>query len=210
MYNKPMQHNKTFLAVLILALLAVFHPAAMAEDIYKWTDSDGNIHYSNKSEKNKNAEVASLPEISKGEVKLPQNLLDSCSNHAGVNCQAGADSDGSVICNDGFTDSAQRFAFLCSTAKLEVSSISKVDNGGGFVVNVRNSKSVAAENPSVTYKFDSHNEFKLNGPDKIQPFEVAEFIFDPDSNLSEKNRLSDAGKVKPSKSNLHLSCTNCP
>lgn len=35
------------------------------------------------------------------------NCADSgaCSNHGGVNCSAGPDTDGSVICNDGWKDS---------------------------------------------------------------------------------------------------------
>ena len=33
----------------------------------------------------------------------------ACSSHAGVNCGAGPDSDGSVICSDGFRDDPARY-----------------------------------------------------------------------------------------------------
>lgn len=33
----------------------------------------------------------------------------ACSGHGGVNCAAGPDSDGSVICNDGWRDSSVRY-----------------------------------------------------------------------------------------------------
>ena len=34
----------------------------------------------------------------------------ACSSHKGVNCSAGADSDGSVICNDGWLNSSVSFS----------------------------------------------------------------------------------------------------
>lgn len=33
----------------------------------------------------------------------------ACSGHGGVNCAAGPDSDGSVICNDGWRDSSVQY-----------------------------------------------------------------------------------------------------
>lgn len=34
----------------------------------------------------------------------------ACSHHNGVNCSAGADDDGSVICNDGWRDSSVSYS----------------------------------------------------------------------------------------------------
>jgi hypothetical protein len=42
-------------------------------------------------------------------ISIPKNglaLSGACSNHGGVNCSLGADSDGSVTCNDGWKDSS--------------------------------------------------------------------------------------------------------
>jgi hypothetical protein len=197
-----------------LLILMVFSSAfssrgVYADEIYKWVDSKGMTHYSSKPG-DKKAEVAKLPEITRGEVKMPSTLLDSCKNHAGIDCQGGPDKDGSVKCNDGFLDSAQRYTFLCTTAKLEVSSVSKVDRGGGFTVQVRNSKSVAADKPKLVYRFDSKTDYELSGPESIQPFELAEFIFDPDAHLSEKGRMDIVKKIKPSADKFELACANCP
>ncbi len=37
----------------------------------------------------------------------------ACSSHNGVNCAAGPDSDGSVICNDGWRNSSVAFCAVC-------------------------------------------------------------------------------------------------
>lgn len=37
----------------------------------------------------------------------------ACSSHGGVNCAAGADSDGSVICHDGWEDSSVEYYKVC-------------------------------------------------------------------------------------------------
>lgn len=38
----------------------------------------------------------------------------ACSGHDGVNCAAGPDSDGSVICNDGWEDSSVDYDDVCN------------------------------------------------------------------------------------------------
>jgi hypothetical protein len=52
-------------------------------------------------------------------VLLPQNVFavsGACSYHGGVSCSAGADWDGSVICNDGWKDSSIKYGdmIMCS------------------------------------------------------------------------------------------------
>ena len=37
----------------------------------------------------------------------------ACSSHDGVNCGAGPDSDGSVICNDGWRNSSLAYSQVC-------------------------------------------------------------------------------------------------
>lgn len=187
--------------IFLLLLAALFGTGALsAEEIYKWTDDSGITHYSTKAAKG--SKVAELPEITRGEVKLPSSLLQSCKSHLGIDCRAGADSDGSVICTDGFRDSAQRFNFLCKTAKLEVTEIGEVLASGSFKIFVRNSKPVAADGAKVIFKPDGETEYILSGPEKIEGFEVAEFIFLPPASISDK--------LKPEKENLSLACDNCP
>ncbi len=40
---------------------------------------------------------------------IPTTYAGACSSHGGVNCLAGHDSDGSVICNDGWTESSVQY-----------------------------------------------------------------------------------------------------
>lgn len=45
----------------------------------------------------------------------------ACSYHGGVNCSAGADYDGSVICNDGWTDSSVSYSSMSSCQSSKTS-----------------------------------------------------------------------------------------
>ena len=55
----------------------------------------------------------------------------ACSNHGGVNCAAGADSDGSVICNDGTTDSSVDYADMkdeCGADFVSTGTVNTIDD----------------------------------------------------------------------------------
>ncbi len=188
--------------VFIICFLATFSAAKDAyAEIYKWKDKDGITHYS--SEPVENAQKAKLPEINHADVEIPTQGLLSCSDHGGINCQAGADDDGSVICYDGFTEASPRYRFSCLTPKLKITTISDINDAGSFVVTVRNSKSVAASMPAVMYRPDpSSPEHKLTGPDKIEAFGVSEFTFIP--------KDADIPSVKPDLAQLEVRCANCP
>lgn len=191
-----------FLATLpFLVVLGATSSRASASPVYKWVDRQGITHYSS-TPKERDAKIAELPPIMRGELKLPKMNLASCGEHGGVNCQAGTDADGSVICYDGFRDSSQRFLFTCNAPKLEISDISEITDDGAFTVFLRNSRSVEAKNPTVVVKTPSGNPLKLKGPSKIDPFGVAEFLFGPDP--------SKTFSLKPSVGEVEVSCTNCP
>ena len=195
--------------ILVTFLLVIIHGRAQAEQIYKWVDKDGKEHYSTAAS-HKSAVPVELPEIMRGEVRLPAQLLQTCASHGGIDCQAGPDDDGSVVCNDGFRGSAERYVFKCSTAKLEVSNVSDLKDNGSFSVFVRNSKSVAAEKPKVTFKINPRNEYLLEGPEIIPPFEVAEFFFYPHFQIKDEKLLKEAASIKPGMLRFELACMNCP
>lgn len=188
-------------AMIASALWLAYLPAASADSIYKSTDKDGRVRYSTRAP-SADAKPADLPEIMRGEVKLVDQKLVSCDKHGGVNCQAGADSDGSVICLDGFRESSARFRFTCSTPKLEVSDVSETDVDGGFTVFIRNSKSVDALSPMISVKTKDGAELRLKGPDKIAAFAVAEFQFKPESVEKQIPR--------PNFAEVMIACKNCP
>ena len=45
----------------------------------------------------------------------------ACSDHGGVNCDAGPDTDGSVVCNDGWTGSTVQYHFVSDNQNLALS-----------------------------------------------------------------------------------------
>ncbi len=188
-------------ALIASALWLAFIQAASADSIYKSTDKDGRVRYSTRAP-SADAKPADLPEIMRGEVKLVDQKLVSCDKHGGVNCQAGADADGSVICLDGFRESSARFRFTCSMPKLEVSDISETGVDGEFTVFIRNSKSVDALNPLVSIKTKEGTELRLKGPEKIAAFAIAEFQFKPDSIEKQIPR--------PNFAEVLIACKNCP
>ena len=138
----------------------------------------------------------------RGEVKLSTVKLESCDSHGGVNCQSGPDSDGSVICYDGYKGASARFRFNCQTAKLELNDIGSIQDDGSVKVFVRNSKSVKANEVSITYEGINGTKAKLSGPKSIEPLEVAEYTFTPSGNV--------VLTAKPTIAELSLACQNCP
>lgn len=185
----------------VIAFTLLFPVCALAAPIYKWTDSQGITHYSSRPT-NPAASQADLPKIMRAEVQIPKVKLESCKSHGGINCKAGADSDGSVICYDGFKGAAGRFRFSCNSPKLEITNVSDLTPEGNFSVFVRNSKSVKAEKASVLYKAENGQRVKLIGPENIDAFGVAEFTFEPKDVDSPRKAVTIA--------QLDVLCANCP
>jgi len=192
--------NASLLLCLVALHIAV--PHALAEKkVYKWQDGSGVVHYSDRP-LTKAAQPAELPPIMRAEVKLPKQKLESCSDHGGIDCQAGPDGDGSVICVDGFSGAGARFRFSCNSPKLSVADVSDARADGTYVVTVRNSKSVVATKPAVSFLTESGKAIALSGPEQIAAYGVAEFILSS----------SGAGGLngKPNAVQFRASCANCP
>ena len=196
-----MTNHFAFLSAITVSLTIGFSSLAFASPVYKVTDKNGNTTYTSKAP-NKNAKPAQLPEIMRGEVKLVDQKLVNCDKHGGVNCQAGPDHDGSVICMDGFKEASTRYRFTCNSPKLEITDISEPSAEGKFTIFVRNTKSVAAQKPTVLYKTRDGKEVKIVGPETIDPFGVAEFQYAAPEGATITAR--------PTLADLNLSCANCP
>jgi len=188
---------------IILALLFVSTSAAHAAPVYTWTDDQGVTHYASKPT-HQSAKPAELPEITRGEVKLSKVDLVSCDKHGGIDCQSGADTDGSVLCYDGFRGASARFLFTCKTAKLELADVSEVQDNGAFKAFIRNKKPVAANKVSVIYETIEGAKLALTGPADIEPFGMAEYAFAPQVGRSVEI------PSKPTIAELTMSCANCP
>lgn len=190
------------LHTLILGFIFVLPATAFADGVYKWEDRNGVVHYSSKPV-SADAKPAELPKIMRGEAKLASQPLVSCKEHGGINCQAGPDSDGSVICYDNFKEASPRYRFSCNSPKLEITDVSDWDAQGNFKVYVRNANAVAASVPTVLFKPENAPEVKLDGPGEVDPFGLAEFDFKKGD-----KQLALRGKVTIAQ--LTLNCANCP
>lgn len=175
-----------------------------SDPVYTWKDESGVVHYSN-ARTNKSARPVDLPEIMRGEVKLTKKQGSTCAKHGGMNCHAGPDEDGSVICYDGHRESTERFRFRCTAPKLEIADVGEPKQDGSFSVFVRNSKAVLAMNPKVTFKLDRDREVKLRGPPEIDAYGVGEFIYRSDGDKP----FLDSVSARPRPSQLQISCANC-
>ena len=173
-------------------------------DIYKWTDpKTGAVYYSTK-QGDKEAKAVDLPPLLREKRKgyksiQPNKELKSCVNHGGINCQAGPDGDGSVLCYDGFKDASPRFRFSCSSAKLSVTEVSPTNENGSFTVTVRNETSIKAVGAKVLLTSVEGTSISGTGPENIEPLAIAEFEF--------KTSLP-SGK-KPAISQFFAKCNNC-
>lgn len=189
---------KVTLFVLILFLPGI----ASAESVYKSTETSGVPMYTSKP-KGSEAKPADLPPIMKAEVKLSDKELSTCTNHGGINCKAGPDEDGSVVCYDGFKAAVTRYRFSCTTPKLEITEISELTREGTFKVVVRNLQAIDAKTPKITFKPDTSTEtVTLKGPDLIEAYGVGEFIYSPYADIK-LYKSPDAGL-------LDITCANCP
>lgn len=193
------------LRIVNIIFLLLTSSSIQAQEIYTWKDSSGVTHYSSKAQQ-KNAKTATLAPITRAEVKLSMKDLQpskdlTCDKHGGINCQAGPDKDGSVVCFDDYREATARFKFTCSAPKLRITDIGKVDAEGNIKVFVRNANAVVAQKPTIWFKLKDAQPVQLQGPETIGAFEIAEFIF----NSGNKNSFMEVPKV----SELVLSCANC-
>lgn len=190
----------------ILCCVALAHGcAALAEPVYKHTDSSGRVVYSSVKPATGPAAVAALPTIGRWK---PRELTVSdatCEKHGGVACDSGADADGSVVCLDGYRDAVSRFAELCQQAKLELLAAPEryADIPTQVKATVRNNSAAPANGVLVSFiinKFDPPLIF--DGPAKIEPYSVADFTV--------KTTLEEVPKYrKLTVADVSLDCGNC-
>ena len=200
--------------LLFSLLLSFFSWPAFAQDIYKWIDSEGKVYFSNQP-RSASDRPAKLPEIQREDIdrriqKLEEETPKNCFSHGGVDCSAGADADGSVICLDGYREAVLPFRFSCLEAKLvfqeqtwgdeleeEEISVEKLQKNQ-LRVSFRNSSDVEAFDVQVRLFAGRRQLLALEGPQKVGPYGIAEYTSAPlDVDRREKGLW------------LKLSCANC-
>ncbi|MCB0335935.1 MAG: DUF4124 domain-containing protein, partial [Bdellovibrionales bacterium] len=173
---------------------------AFAEDIYRWEDESGVIHFTSKPD-NPKAKKAELPEIMRARMGTEKSSLATCDSHGGINCQAGPDKDGSVICLDGFSEATARFKFRCSTARLKLAQVKFDDKADTLRVYVRNQQGIQADAVEVYYMQGGRERKDFMGPPAVKAYGVAEYTL--------KISTDDLKADPDYKTRVYLRCMNC-
>ncbi len=211
--NRDRYRSAKFLGRLLCVLaliLLVANPALSQQSsrsgsktLYTWEDERGVQHFTSSKQEAvaKGAEVkkADLAPIMRGELKIPATQAVSCVPHGGIDCAAGSDADGSVLCVDGFRDASPRFRFSCSAVHLEVADITVDEDQNIVTVFIRNRSQISAEQVRISLRGKEAN-LALVGPETIEGFGLERY----EATAPEGHRASVA-----SKSSVKVACVNC-
>jgi Domain of unknown function (DUF4124) len=189
-----MSRSHYFFLATMLSILLYGVPAAA--QIYEWIDAEGTQHFST-SKPEEEAELADLPLITREKSLRAKPAAASCVDHGGINCGEGPDSDGSVICYDGFRGATPRYRFSCFNAKVEVTEILNGAEPGSYKIVVRNMLSVPAKGVLLSFQDAEGDEHLAEGPHELDALAMGEYLF--------PKQLPSA----PEKARITVSCTNC-
>ena len=189
--------------IIITLIIVISAPMqGEADPIYAGTSSSGKSQLFTSKPK-EGFEKAELPPIIREDTKKKaESTLKSCGNHGGIDCERGADTDGSVICFDGFKESLERYNFSCKEAKLSILKVEVEKKSHELIVFIRNLSSVAAQKVSISRKSSDGKVVRFSGPDKIAGFQSGEFRA-----AIQEGEVID--KIV-SNDNILVQCLNCP
>lgn len=166
--------------------------------VYSWTDSKGVRHFSDSPQgAPAHATPSQLAPILRGSISIPSAARRSCGSHGGVDCARGPDNDGSVVCADGFREATLRFAFECTSARLEVVELVREPETESLVVYIRNQAQISAQRVVVAMRKGIQFE-SLTGPPIIEGHGMEGYRL----KLSSGVRAPTAGDIK-------ITCDNC-
>jgi hypothetical protein len=194
-----------YIFLFLIAFFAAlsYSTSVFADPVYKVMGPDGSPIFTTEKP-SANAKPADLPPINKGDMALPKIELVTCDQYGGIDCTAGPDSDGSVICYSGFKGATNRFRFSCNMPKLEVTEITPFNEQNAFSVFIRNEKSVIAQDPEIYFETPAGKRERLIGPKQIDAFGLEEYIF------KSKNPQDFLPNEKVTIAQITVSCMNCP
>lgn len=170
-----------------------------APQIYKWVDDQGRTFYASTKQEPK-AELAKLPEIKRIKDAPLDHFKEGCKQHGGASCDRGADSDGSVICLDGFRDSPLPFRFACSSARLTLEELNA--KGDKQKIFVKNGSNVQARSVAIKVSLSDGSHIFAIGNQTVEPNSLEEF------EIPLKD-LKLAQGVKLSQKDVQITCANC-
>ncbi len=184
---------------ILSTLLAHAVEPVEADRLYKWVDETGGVHYTTDAN-HPNTVPAELPRLQRENIdaniqKLRDSTPATCDGHGGIDCAHGADTDGSVVCVDGFAHAILPFRLNCLEARLRSenfqitlrdgssrpvnSSIRREKLRGvtGFHLTLRNASPVEAYGVTTRVVFPNKTEIQGQGPDKVEAFGLGEYTF---------------------------------
>ena len=192
---------------LLVALACLSAPrTCTASPIYISKGKDGVVTYSSSAPKKSNdAKPHQLPEIMKGRFKAPAPVgqAKECDARNGVACELGADTDGSVICKDGYRDSTPLFRFVCPHPKLELVSLQQQQNSPSALLVIKNTRETTALSPSVRLRSKSGPIISLTGPATLEGGALGVY------ELVVPKGVLPGGSRKVLKNHLWITCGNC-
>lgn len=173
--------------------------SSQTAQIYKWVDEQGRTFYSS-SKQEPRAELAKLPEIKRIKDAPLDHFKEGCKQHGGASCDRGADSDGSVICLDGFRESPLPFRFACSSARLSLEQLQA--KGDKQKILIKNSSGVQGKSVAVKVSLSDGTQVFASGSQTIEPHALEEFEI-----LLKELKLAKG--VTLSEKDIHITCANC-
>lgn len=213
--------------ITLLLLIQVASPTYSSfAEVYLCRDSGGKEYFCS-NPNNDSAQIAKLPPIAKesvsGNIDEIENItVESCKSHGGVDCSQGPDSDGSVLCLDGFTKADLPYRLRCLESKLGIASIEILDVDGtpldisknpwlldswnlAYVrVHLRNNADIAASKVNLKIVLPDNSQVLPSGGSQVEPFGLASYTFPPGLFAAIKSARSMERVY------LKLSCGNCP
>ena len=158
--------------------------------------------------------------------ELNATARGSCLARGGFDCEQGADSDGSVICQDGYNDSAERYEEFCKGSRISVEHWVEFVGGDRkrvgdafprgvrkpladeilkLVSTVRNESAVEAEGISleVFLPYLADESLQYNGAKKVPAYEFVELSL-PANSIPLERGAQYLGEMR-----FNVECGNC-
>lgn len=220
---------KTPLSALLLSVAIIPSSSiASGSEIYKHTDEQGRVTYSDQKQDN-NQNPVELPELGDDsqylQIKAPAKDLQTCERRGGIDCNVRIKEDG-VQCIDGSISLSQSYAEHCLEAKIEDTLFVEFATEPqlkphdrvyhrlqardrrtvtGLLLEVRNISPVEATIESVVLKlpFLAPRNTPFQGAKRIAPYGLEQFY------LSAKDFPKGTTPRHLAEAKVVLDCSNC-
>ena len=197
--RRRISHYIAVLAVCCSICHEAVGQSAAGAQIYKCQDEAGRTYFCSDVSQSREKKVADLPQIGRENLdskiaEIRNSKLETCKKHGGDKCEFGPDTDGSVICADGYRQSALSFTSTCNEAKLQILSSSMLEDGNVvlpkdryqsitkeqwgsvvFQLSVRNLSAVTVRSVRAYFETQRIPAMQAVGPETIEPYGSAEY-----------------------------------